>query len=207
MIAALVPAAGRSRRMGTQKLLLPFGDTTIIARVVDELLRSKIDQVHVVISHQGHQIAAALSGRDVSFVTNPDNEGDMLSSVRCGIRALPPECAAILLALGDQPGVTAELVNTIIDAFTTGRHQILVPVHGGRRGHPLLFSAGYRREILTEHDEVGLRGLLRAHGNHVFELPVSTTAVLSDVDYPEDYQRERAALERDDPTNGISPGG
>ena len=191
MIAAIVPAAGFSCRMGTQKLLLPFGNTTIIGHVVNELLCSRVDEVYVVVGHQAERVEAALSGRSVSIVVNPDYAQGMLSSVRCGLRALPAECEAILVALGDQPAVTAELVDTMVEAFRTGRHRIVVPVHGGRRGHPLLFSADYRPEILTQHDDQGLRGLLRAHPDDVCELPVSTAAVLSDIDYPEDYQRER----------------
>jgi molybdenum cofactor cytidylyltransferase len=191
MIAAIVPAAGLSRRMGTQKLLLPFGDTTIIGHVVDELLRSHVDEVFVVVGHQAEQIETALSGRSVSVVLNPDYPQGMLSSVRCGLRALPAECEAILVALGDQPAITAELVNAVVETFRTGNHRIVVPVHQGRRGHPLLFSADYRQEILTQYDDQGLRGLLRAHHDQVFELPVSTPAVLSDIDYPEDYDRER----------------
>jgi len=195
MICAIIPAAGLSRRMGSQKLLLPFGNTTIIGHVVDELLRSRVGEVYVVVGHQAGQIEAALSGYPlgggVSIVVNPDYAQGMLSSIRCGLRALPPQCEAILVALGDQPAVTAELVDAMVEAFRTGRHRILVPVHAGRRGHPLLFSADYRSEILTQYDDQGLRGLLRAHASDVVELPVSTAAVLSDIDYPEDYRRER----------------
>jgi molybdenum cofactor cytidylyltransferase len=154
-------------------------------------LCSRVDEVYVVVGHQAERVEAALSGRSVSIVVNPDYAQGMLSSVRCGLQALPAECEAILVALGDQPAVTAELVDTMVEAFRTGRHRIVVPVHGGRRGHPLLFSADYRPEILTQYDDQGLRGLLRAHANDIFALPVSTAAVLSDIDYPEDYQRER----------------
>ncbi len=199
MICAVVPAAGRSRRMGTQKLLLPYGDSTLIGHVVDELLRSVVDQVYVVVGHQRQRIVAELSGRAVSVVTNPDHGRGMLSSVRCGIEALPPQCEAIVVALADQPAITAELVDAMAESFATVNQRILVPVYRGRRGHPLLLSADYRGEILTRHDDLGLRGLLSAHGDDVFELPASTAAILSDVDYPEDYRRERAALERNTP--------
>lgn len=82
----------------------------------------------------------------------------------------------------------------------------VVPTHRGERGHPLLFSTDYRQEVLTGHDDLGLRGLLRAHGDDLSELAVSTAAVLSDIDYPEDYQRERASLKADAPTRKASPG-
>jgi molybdenum cofactor cytidylyltransferase len=206
MICAVVPAAGRSRRMGTQKLLLPLGCTTVIGHVVDELLRSVVDEVYVVVGHQPERITAGLSGRAVSIVTNPDFDSGMLWSVRCGLRALPPECEAILLALGDQPAVTAELVDAMAESFVTVKQRILVPIYGNRRGHPLLFSADFRGEILTQYDDRGLRGLLRAHAADVFELPVSTAAVLSDVDYPEDYRRERESLERNSPGKSAAPG-
>jgi molybdenum cofactor cytidylyltransferase len=200
MICAVVPAAGLSRRMGAQKLLLPFGDTTIIGHVVDELLRSVVDEVYVVVGHEAERIEAALFGRGVSIVPNLDYRSGMLSSVRCGIGALPPECEAILVALGDQPAITAELVNTMAEAFAAAAQRILVPVFQGRRGHPLLFSSDYLQEILTRHDDLGLRGLLRAHGDDVFELPVSAPGVLSDIDDPEDYQRQRSVLKPDVPT-------
>ena len=192
--------------MGTQKLLLPFGDSTLIGHVVDELLRSVVDQVYVVVGHQRQRIMAELSGRPVSILTNPDYSSGMLSSVRCGIGGLPPQCEAILVALGDQPAITAELVDAMAESFATVGQRILVPVYRGRRGHPLLFSADYRGEILTRHDDLGLRGLLRAHPDDVIELAVSTAGVLSDVDYPADYQRERAALQADTSKRETLPG-
>jgi molybdenum cofactor cytidylyltransferase len=108
MIRAILPAAGQSRRMGVQKHLLPFGASTVIEHIVDELLRAGVDEIHVVVGHQADRIAAALSGRPVQIVSNPDFEKtEMLSSVRCGLQALPSDCAAILVAPGDQPAITA----------------------------------------------------------------------------------------------------
>lgn len=207
MIGAVVTAAGRSRRMGTQKLLLPFGRTTVIGHVVDQLLHSVVDRIYVVVGHQPDRIITELSGRAVSIVTNTDHDRGMLSSIRCGLRALPPECAAILVALGDQPAVTAELVDAMVESFAKVNRRIVVPTHGGRRGHPLLFSADYRQEILTRYDAPGLRGLLRAHADDLFELPVATPAVLSDINYPEDYRRARAALKRNPEAKETSPHG
>jgi molybdenum cofactor cytidylyltransferase len=194
MIAAVVPAAGLSQRMGTQKLLLPFGDTTIIGQVADELLRSTVAEVYVVVGHQGDRIAAELAGRALSIVANPDYAQGMLSSIRCGLRALPGSCRAVLVALGDQPSITSALVDTMLRTFATLRQRILVPVHRGRRGHPLLFSADYRQEVLTRYDNQGLRGLLQAHADEVFELAVASNSVLSDIDYPEDYRRQYGPL-------------
>jgi len=200
MIIAIVPAAGQSRRMGVQKQLLPFAGTTVIGHIVDELRRSRIDEVCVVAGHQADRLRQALEARSVRIVVNPDYEQtDMLASIRCGLATMPADYRAVLVALGDQPAITAELVDVMIDCFSTCGRGIVVPIHTGRRGHPLLLDGRYRNEILTGCDQVGVRGLLAAHADDVFELPVSTSAVLSDMDYPEDYRRELARLSRAKP--------
>jgi molybdenum cofactor cytidylyltransferase len=189
MICAIVPAAGRSSRMGTQKLLLEFAGTTVIGHIVDQLLASRIDSINVVVGHQADRIADELTGRDVSIVANPNPREGMLSSVRCGLEALGPDCNAVLVALGDQPTISATLVDRMIQALAIGGKGIVVPVHDCRRGHPLLFRASYRDEILTHYDDVGLRGLLRGHRDDIIELPADNDTVLSDMDYPDDYDR------------------
>ena len=194
MICAIVLAAGRSRRMGAQKLLLPFGGKTVIAHIVDQLLASTIDEVHVVVGCQAKRISRELSGRPVSIVNNSNYKSGMLSSVRCGLGDLPRQCRAILVALGDQPSIRTKLIDQILKSFTATEKQILVPLYQGKRGHPILFSEVYRTEILTHYDNVGLRGLLHAHTDDVLELTVSTSAVLSDMDYPEDYRRELKSI-------------
>lgn len=194
MICAIVLAAGLSRRMGAQKVLLPFGGKTVIAHIVDQLLASIVDKVYVVTGHQAERIREGLSSRPVSIVNNPDYESGMLSSVRCGLRALPEQCKGVLVAIGDQPSITLKLVDRMIQSFIATGKRILVPCYDGKRGHPILFSQLYRQEILTHYDDVGLRGLLHAHPDEVFELIVSNSSVLSDMDYPQDYQREIASM-------------
>lgn len=199
MISAIILAAGRSRRMGVQKLLLPFGGRTVIGHIAGEVLRSPVDRTIVVVGEDGARIAEVLGGCCLTLVANADPDADMLSSVRCGLRALPPECEAVLVALGDQPTLTADLIGRMLGAFRTAGRGIVVPVHEGRAGHPILFSARYREEILTCHDDVGLRGLRQAHPEDVFELGAASPAVLSDMDCPEDYRRELDRIERNRP--------
>jgi molybdenum cofactor cytidylyltransferase len=195
MIAAIVPAAGQSRRMGVPKQLLPFAGTTVLGHIVDQLLESNVDEVYVVTGHAADEIRRALTNRPVRIVANPEYERtEMLASIRCGIRALPKACRAILVALGDQPAITTRLVDALIATFASSGKGIVAPVHEGKRGHPLLLDARYGGEILAGYDHVGLRGLLIAHADDIFGLAVPTSAVLSDMDFPEDYQRELARL-------------
>jgi molybdenum cofactor cytidylyltransferase len=125
----------------------------------------------------------------------------MLSSVRCGLHAMAQQCRAVLVVLGDQPSVTTTLIDQMLKAFAVTEKQILMPLYDGKRGHPIIFSTVYRDEILTHYDNIGLRGLLHAHKDDIFELPVKTSGVLSDMDYPEDYQRELALLKEKNEEN------
>jgi molybdenum cofactor cytidylyltransferase len=197
MICAIVLAAGMSRRMGVQKLLLPFEGKTVIEHIVAELLCSTVDHVLVVVGYQNKYVAEKLPRQSITIVTNPNYRNGMLSSVRCGIQALPQECSAVMLALGDQPAISTELVDEMVQSFVKTDRGIVVPYCQQRRGHPLMFSMKYQNEIMTNFDKVGLRGLLHTHPEDVFELDISNSSVLSDMDFPEDYRREVGQLDEE----------
>ena len=202
MICAVVLAAGRSVRMGQQKLLLPIRGTPMIRRIVDEVRRSSVDSIVVILGADGPRIRDALCNFPfaekvgvrrqcdaLTFISNPNPTGDMLSSVRCGIRALPDACNAVLLVLGDQPGLTVALIEKLIDAFRSSKGAIIVPVHNGKRGHPLLFSARFGQEVLEKYDELGLHALLNNHPAEVVEVETGPEMNLQDLDTPRDYDR------------------
>lgn len=184
-VYAIVPAAGRSRRMGTQKLLLPFAGSTVIGHVVRTLLSAPVKGVVVVTSPDGEAVGVAAKTAGAIVVVNDDPAAEMLTSVRCGIRALPADRDAALVALGDQPTVRGQLVADMIAADAS----IVVPTCNGRRGHPLLIGSQWFDDILTRYDGVGLRGLLVNRAEHVVELAVADERVLQDMDDPDAYGR------------------
>jgi molybdenum cofactor cytidylyltransferase len=195
MLCAIIPAAGQSKRMGAKKPLLPYAGRPLIDHIIAQL-QPIVDQIHVVSNDP--EIAATVTRITgvppvPIHVKNPDPQADMLSSIRCALRALPTHCTEILVAPADHPAITTALVTQLLQAFNNQTHTIIVPTHAGRRGHPLLFAAQYRDEILTNFDGQGLRALLQAHPNQVLELEVSDPAITEDIDHPEDYRR---ALER-----------
>jgi molybdenum cofactor cytidylyltransferase len=196
MIDAIILAAGRSRRMGTQKLLLPFAGQTVIGHIVDQVLAGGVRSAVAVVAGNNQAVRAALNDRAVVFTENPDPEGDMLSSVRAGLRALSQDTSAALIVLGDQPSIDSRLVRSLVDAHQSNGRGIVAPAYRGERGHPMLVAAQFFDELLHNYDGVGLRGLLAAHADDLFELPVSDERVLTDMDYPEDYQRELARFHR-----------
>lgn len=205
VITAILLAAGESRRMGRHKVLLPFGDTSVLQHIVHVLQRSGVSDVVAVTGHQADDVARTLSGTGVRTACNADYLSGMLSSVRCGIQAADPRTGGFLIVLGDQPCLEIAVVRRLITEFhqwnepkhgpadgasRPARGIILVPTFGGRRGHPLLFSSEFADDVLRHFDETGLKGLLSAWPDRVVEVDVEQSAILRDMDYPEDYARE-----------------
>jgi molybdenum cofactor cytidylyltransferase len=190
VIWAVILAAGESRRMGTQKLLLPFGETTIVEAVVRTALDAQIDRALAVLGSDRDAIRLKLAPYGVEFAVNEDFKRGMLSSVQTGFRALPADAEAAVVMLGDQPFLPARVVDAVIGAYRASGKGIVVPTYRGRRGHPVLIGLEYRDEVLSLDPAVGLRQLLIAHPDDVFEAEVDDTNFLRDLDLPEDYAGE-----------------
>jgi len=185
---AIILAAGSSRRMGNQKLLLPFGDSTIIETVIDNVLGSSLDHVMVVLGPNKEEILQVIGNRPVEFCHNRDHEKGMLSSVICGIRALPADAVSALIFLGDQPGIPPAVTNSVIEAYNEELFGIVIPVHHHRRGHPLLVDMKYRKEVEDLDLEEGLRSLRHHFPEDVLEVEVNAPGILVDIDTREDYK-------------------
>jgi len=189
MIGAVVLAAGESKRMGAPKLLLPYRGATIIEAVLDAVTATGADATLVVLGANRTAIRERIRRFPVSVAVNTRFREGMLSSIQTGISALPRRCRAALVVLGDQPALPPSALDALIDAWNEGRKGIVVPVFGGRRGHPLLLDLKYRREIDGLTPDTGLRGLLAAHPEDILEVDVPDGAVLADIDTPDDYRK------------------
>ena len=190
MIWAVILAAGESRRMGTQKLLLPFGETTVVGAVVGTALASRVDRVLAVLGADRDAVRQKLEPLGVDFVINENFAKGMLSSVQAGFKSLPADAEAAVVMLGDQPFLPARVVDAVVEAFRRSGKGIVIPVHRGRRGHPVLVSLKYRDEVLALDPTDGLRRLMRAHPDDIFEAEVEDANILRDIDDPEDYANE-----------------
>lgn len=144
----------------------------------------------VVLGHRSEEIAAHLEGEDVECVVNPRYQEGMLASVQAGAAAAPDDAEWLLVALGDQPSLQPSTVSLLLAAAEEGDAGIIVPSYAGRRGHPLLIHARYRGEIAKLDPAVGLRELMRRHSDTIRHVVVEDDRVLSDMDTPEDYERE-----------------
>ena len=190
MIYTMVLAAGESKRMGTPKLLLPFGEKTMIELLLEEVLRSKSDKTMVVLGAEKEKIERIISRLPVTTVVNTRYEEGMLSSIQAGFEALPDEVEAVLVCLGDQPLIPFSVMNKLIDAYKNTKKGIILPIYKKSRGHPILIDMKYKTEIRRVSPNIGLRALVHNHPQDVMEVEVDAPQILKDIDKPEDYMRE-----------------
>ena len=190
MICALVLAAGESRRMGTPKLLLPFGDKTIIEHIVDNICDSKADKILVVLGSHHEEIQRKIASRPVLTVVNTRYQEGMLSSIQAGFEALPQGTSAALVCLGDQPLIPPSVMDALIKVYKNTKKGIVLPVYKKSRGHPILIDMKYRQDVKNLSPDVGLRALVYEYPQDVQEVEVDTPHILKDIDYPEDYRNE-----------------
>jgi molybdenum cofactor cytidylyltransferase len=193
-VAAIVLAAGRSTRMGAQnKLLADLGGKPMVRRVVETALASRARPVLVVTGHMAAEVGAALAGLEVRLVANPDYAAGLSNSLKAGIRAVPEECNGALVLLGDMPRVAPEHIDRLMDPFVASPEGIVVPVHEGRQGNPVLWPRRYFSALLQLDGDVGAKRLIAAHRAGVREVEVGTTGIFADVDTPEELARMRRA--------------
>jgi molybdenum cofactor cytidylyltransferase len=192
-LAGIVLAAGESRRMGQPKQLLPFGEHTILERVVDTLSAAGVGEVVVVLGHLAERVRAVLGDRPVRAVVNASYRQGMLSSVKCGVRAIGAEYDAVLIALGDQPHIECTLVSEVMRAYRAGNAGIVIPRYNEKKGHPIIINLQkYREAIGNLPEDVGLNALMQEHADDVRLLDVATEDITRDIDVPDDYTRELA---------------
>lgn len=198
-VAALILAAGMSKRLGVNKLLEDVGGRPIIARVVDAFLGSMAAPVLVVVGHEAARVKQALAGRSVLFAENASFEEGLGASLREGIAAVSRLARAadgVLVALGDMPLLRAAHINPLLRAFDPhGPLGICVPIHDGRRGHPVLFSARHFAEMSELRGDAGARTILERHAGAVLAVPIADLAIFIDVDTPAMLAAARAAAD------------
>lgn len=200
MIAGIVLAAGGSTRMGRPKMLLPLGGGTVLSATVVSLLQSRLDRVVVVLGADAETVrreAALPEDPRLRVVVNASWGDGMASSLRSGLE----ECSdaeAVLIALGDQPGMTGERVNTVLDAGRRGA-LLVVPVSGSVPAHPVLFSRELFPELRSLTGDVGAREVVRRHEGEAVKIEMER---LPDIDTEEDYKR---LVERESPLTLPSP--
>lgn len=193
-VGAVVLAAGMSTRMGQPKVLLPWADgRTIIEHIIHQLYLARVDHVNVVTGYRSGEVRRLVTQQGASAVYNVSyKSGEMLSSLKAGLRAMPDHIAAAMIVLGDQPRIQPRVVAQVMMAYAEGRGGIVAPSFQMRRGHPILIDRRYWSEILDLPVDGSPRDVINAHADEIAYVEVNTDSVLRDVDTPDDYSRERS---------------
>ena len=189
MISGVILAAGSSVRLGGGKQLLELGGVPLLQHVIDAAAAARLDEVVVVLGDRADEIRAALSLDDgVRTVVNADHARGMGTSLRVGLEAADPSSAAAAVLLGDQPGVTAALVDEVVDRFRSSEADVVRPTYEGTPGHPVVIRRSAWDAALELTGDEGLRAVLGRLS--VDEVEMHRPPPL-DVDTPEDLRALR----------------
>lgn len=186
-IAGILLAAGKSSRMGANKLTLPFKGKPLVRHAADAALAGGLDPLIVVTGHDAPSVRNALAGAAVNFVHNADYAEGLSTSLRAGLRAVPDGCDGALVLLGDMPAITPGLIARVIAAFNPrAGHAICVArAADGTRGHPVLWGRQFFSEMAALRGDNGARALMDAHADQVADVDAGDDAPLLDIDTPE----------------------
>jgi molybdenum cofactor cytidylyltransferase len=195
-IEGIILAAGLSTRMGMPKLTIEIEGIPIIRHVVRAALESELHRVILVHGPVDTRVKEALGSLDndprLHFAVNPHPQAGMSSSMLKGLESLDHEAAGVMILLGDQPGITGNIINALLAAFLNERTKIVVSLVMGRRTTPVIFPGTLFPELMEETGDIGGRNVLKRHADLVVELEMGQEYDDMDLDTPEDLDKMRS---------------
>lgn len=192
MISAIILAAGQSRRMGQPKMLLPWGKLTVIEHVITTFLNTGIEDVVVITGGAHELVEEATAAYPVRRIYNNDYaNGEMLSSLQCGLNEMADQAQAALVGLGDQPQVQERTIQCVCEAYRESQSDLVVPSFQMRRGHPWLVARPLWDELLQMKPPESPRDFLSRHAGEIHYVEANTPSILADLDTPDDYKKSR----------------
>ena len=189
MISAIVLAAGQATRFGQCKQLMRLGETTLLEHVLDNLRRSRVDEVIVVLGAQAVEIQKQVPFRNEHVVINNDYANGMSTSIQAGLRAVDAKSDAAMIVLADQPFVLSSTFDALIDAWRQTKPSVVIPTYNGFRGNPVVVSRELFAEMMNIRGDIGCRAIFGDHASSIVKVAVNDRGVVSDIDTMEDFER------------------
>lgn len=187
-VSAIILAAGKSSRMGQPKMLLPWGNTTVLGKVIETIQQIGIDDILVITGGAKNDVEKIIASYQTRSVHNQDYvNNEMLESIQLGLQAQKPAAQAALICLGDQPQIEERCAQLVCDMFLAQKSSIVVPSYQMRRGHPWLIAREFWDEILHMQAPASMRDFLNKHSDDIFYINYDSPGVLQDLDTPADY--------------------
>ncbi|KXK13002.1 MAG: 4-diphosphocytidyl-2C-methyl-D-erythritol synthase [Chloroflexi bacterium OLB14] len=195
MISAIILAAGKSVRMRENKLLMKWGDKTVIEKVIQTIQEAGIEDI-VLVTNDKLQVTSyklQVTNYDLRFTINATNH-EMLSSIKLGLQNQNVTTEATLICLGDQPQIESRSVVAVCEAYQKNKSKLVVPSYHKRRGHPWLVAKPLWNEILGMTENESPRDFLNKHADEIEYVNVDTPTILQDLDTPEDYLKYKPSV-------------
>ena len=188
MIAGLILAAGESRRMGRDKVLLTYHGRTFLETILAQLLDAGVENVAVVLGHHAEAIRAAVDLGGARVVFNSQYSLGQTSSLQAGLAALEASTPdAVVLCLGDHPAISARVIRLLVERFEPVQPPAVIPTHGGRPGHPVVIGRALFPELLALSAAVGADTVMHKYRDSTHFVEVGDPGILLDVDDPDGY--------------------
>jgi molybdenum cofactor cytidylyltransferase len=188
-VAGVILAAGMSTRMGTAKQLLLFQGKPLLAHVlINARAAASLDPLIVVLGHQAQEIRRKIDFDADHVVIAKEYHLGQSASLKAGLCAVPESCDGVLFLLGDQPLVSAEIIDQIVKEFGRSGSDIIIPMYSGKRGNPVLIARGLFPQLFSIYGDIGARSLFQTYPERVMKIEVATEDFCFDVDTLEDYR-------------------
>ncbi|MCK4767495.1 MAG: nucleotidyltransferase family protein [Desulfobacula sp.] len=188
-ISGIILAAGSASRMGKTKQLLPLGKNTLLGQVIQNAGKSALHEIIVVLGHCAEKIEQAIDLSGTKVVRNAAYSKGQSTSLIKGLENVSPICDAAIFLLGDQPLVTAAIINRLIHAFETSTAPIIIPYCNGKRGNPVIIARPLFHRLKSLSADTGARALFDEFKKSILKVSIPDKAILVDVDTIDDYEK------------------
>lgn len=189
MISAIILAAGKSLRMGFPKLLLPIEGKSLLQHVIDSALKSKVDDVVVVLGAEAAKLKREIKPGKARIIVNTSYEEGQSTSLRAGLQSINPKSRAVIILLGDQPFINKATINALVDKYQESGSPVVAPVYNGKRGNPVLFDRSLIPELLSASGDQGGRKIVEKYIDRIATIEIDSAIVGIDIDTWDDYQK------------------
>ena len=194
-VSAVILAAGTSSRMGQAKQLLALGESTMLAQTLAHVQAATLHEIVLVLGASAEAIRRQLpSSQQLKIVVNQAYQQGIASSLRTGLSAVDPNSDAALIILGDQPFIRPQTLNRIVEEYRRSQAQIVIPMHRGQRGNPVLLDRSVFAEVMALEGDVGSRAIFAKHLDQIVNVEVEDEGIVLDLDDPADYERLKTRI-------------
>lgn len=197
-MAGIILAAGMSTRFGSAKQMAEVGGRHLLERVLDAALASCLDRVVLVLGHRAQEISDTLKDRGggdrLQIRVNPAYQEGMSRSLRMGIEHVRELYPSVMILLGDQPLIDANLIDHLVHRFRSSDKEICLPVCRGQSGHPVIFGRRFYDAIMSVEGDIGARDILRKNPECILAVDIPDARFFFDVDTPADVEALKSQL-------------